>query len=134
MKKWLLVLIVGLAFLWIVGCSKSSKKDEPDFIGLLLAEINSNRPGNELTYDPAVAAVAQQHAGWLSYNDIQAYQSTGEGGSTPATRLTNAGITYTSSGETGAWILGDIQAAYAAMNSSTLTNSTFTHVGIGRVL
>jgi len=135
MRKWLSVMLLGLVIIGLLGCSKSSKKDAPDFVGIMLAEINSHRTvGQELTYDAAVAAVAHAHAVWLDSQNTSAYQSTGSGGSTPSSRLTAASITYSSSGETGCWSAGDIAVAYAAMNTSTLTNSTFTHVGIGRVL
>lgn len=137
MKKWLLILVLALTSAGLLGCGGGkSKSKAPDWAGMMLAEINSHRVGNELTYDPAIAAVAAAHAQWLDATVKEAYQSTGSGGTTPTQRLNNAGITdFTPpAGETGCYTHDTIQDAYLLMSSATLTNSSYTHVGIGHHL
>jgi uncharacterized protein YkwD len=137
MRRCVLIALIGLASLTLLNCSGGgkSKSSGPDAVTLLLLEINSHRSGNELQYDPLIAAVALAHGQWLDSQYTAAYQSTGSGGSTPTTRLQSAGITdfYGSAAETGCYTDQPAAATvYSMMNTSTLTNSTYTHIGIGR--
>jgi uncharacterized protein YkwD len=136
MRKCALVAILAFASAGLLSCGGGkSKSTAPNWALLMLAEINSHRPGDELIYDAAIAGVALAHAQWLDSN-IGAYQSTGIGGTTPTQRLNNAGISdFTPpAGETGCYIIGSVQTAYSSMNTGTLTNSSYTHVGIGHHL
>ena len=133
MRKYLLIVVLALTCAGLLNCGGGkSKSTAPDFAGLMLAEINAQRPGNELIYDAAIAGVALAHAQYLNSLGNYVYQSSGSGGTTPTQRLNNAGITdFTgSAGETGCWTSGSIQTAYSQMSSATLTNSSYTHVGI----
>lgn len=132
MRRLLLLSVMVLVSIGLFGCSGGkSKSSAPDLVTLMLAEINSHRVGFELQYDGAIAAVAAAHAQWLDSQATQAYQSTGAGGTTPSQRLTNASVSYDSATERGCWTTGSIETAFNLMNSgSTLTSSTYTHVGI----
>jgi hypothetical protein len=132
MKKWLLILVLALTSVGLLNCGGGkSKSTAPNWALLMLAEINSHRPGDELIYDAAIAGVALAHAQWLDSTTKEAYQATGQGVTTPTQRLNNAGITDFSgtAGETGCYVIGSVQTAYSAMNTGTLTGS-YTHVGI----
>jgi uncharacterized protein YkwD len=96
----------------------------------MLEEINSHRAGSELILDAEITAVSEAHAQWLDSQSILGYQSTGSGGTTPAQRLTNAGVTFTSCDETGCYSNGEVPEAYSLMSTAKLTNPTYTHVGI----
>ena len=132
MQKYVFFLVLALVPAVLLSCKSSGGSDAPDWVGLMLSKINSNRPADDkLTYDSAIAAVARAHAKWLDQQATYAYQSTGSGGTTPSQRLTNAGVSYITANETGCWTSASIDSAFNTMNSGgLLTNLTYTHVGI----
>jgi hypothetical protein len=147
MKKWLLIAVLGALSIALLDCGGGgkSKSVAPDWVGYMLAEINSHRPGNELIYDPAIGAVAAAHANFLNVGEYEAYYEApgpaplgpyaGTDDGTSVSRLANAGITYVSQIECGCWWNGTVQAAYSNLtNQSALTDSKYTHVGIGAAI
>lgn len=143
MDKYALFTLLGLTAVLLVGCStggsgKSTAPPAVDWASLMIEEINSQRPvGEELEFDDDIAAVAAVHAQWLSFHGTQAYQAAGEGDSTPTERLNNDHNVEPfigSAAETGCWAGGSVQSVFSQMNITLLTDTTYTHVGIGTFL
>ena len=136
---FLTLILLVLAGVLLAHCSGGggSKSTAPNWAMMMLKEINKYRtPGEEIVYDSAIAAVALSHAKWLQNNQAlpdRFYQSAGAGGSTPTQRLTNASVIFITAGETGTYTDASVQGAYAAMNTTMLTDAAYTHVGIGVV-
>lgn len=146
MRKCVLLIVLALVSVTILNCSGGkSKSVAPNWALLMLTEINSHRPGNELIYDLSIAAVAGGHANFLNVGEYEAYYEApgpaplgpyvGTNDGTSTTRLTNAGIAYVSQTECGCWINGSVQTAYSNLtNQAALIDNKYTHVGIGGVI
>ena len=136
MKKLNFVLaaaVLGMVVAFF-GCG-SSGGGGGDKAGALLDLINNERASltiPALTSDATITAVAEAYTEVFGPTGTWPYADNYDG--TPAQRLTNGGVSYTTSGETGYVQFpasGDVNDALSNMNSGTLTNAAFTRVGIG---
>ena len=146
MRKIVLIGMLAAVAVVLISCGGGkSKSKAPDWAGQMLAEINSHRSGNELAYDPAIAAVAAGHSNFLNVGEYEAYYEApgpapygpyvGTDDGNAASRLAGASITYVSQTECGCWLNGTVQAAYSNLtNQSALTDPKYTHVGIGAAI
>ena len=107
-----LVLAVVLSLAAASGCSSKKSDSDPIYTGTLptgtgpggttgeMLTLINNARATDLTLNPAMSAVAQAYANWHETTQATSYSATGDGQS-PAIRLTNGGVTYTTCDETG---------------------------------
>lgn len=112
----------------------------------LLDLINASRAeagAGALSFDAELAQAAGDHSAWMLSTDT--FSHTGEGGSSPAQRVSDAGYDYRTTGENIGFIAGpavgtldaaDVELLHANLMDSpghraNLLNPNYTEIGLG---
>ena len=121
---------------WLAGCGTGGTTGggKADAVILLINDLRAGSSLPALIKDDVLCAVAQTYSKtWETLKPNPPSYSATFGGTTLQQRLQNAGLTPTQYDETGVvdYVSGSASAAFSLMNTTKLTSTLYTKVGVG---